>query len=150
MDRIDRKLLNLMQRDASRTNVDMAEEVSLSPSTCLRRVQRLRKTGLIDRIVAILNPAKAGRVIKAFVTVELKLHGEQHMRRFLDIAIREEAVSHAYAVTGETDVVLMLRLRDMGEFDALCDRLFRDQNNIARFFTMIIIRTAKEETAIQL
>lgn len=150
MDRIDRKLLNLMQRDASRTNVDMAEEVSLSPSTCLRRIQRLHKTGLIDRIVAILNPAKAGRVIKAFVTVELKLHGEQHMRRFLDIAIREEAVSHAYAVTGETDVVLMLRLRDMEEFDALCDRLFRDQNNIARFFTMIIIRTAKEETAIQL
>lgn len=150
MDRIDRKLVNLMQRDASRTNVDMAQEVGLSPSSCLRRVQRLRKTGVIDRIVAILNPAKAGRVIKAWVTVELKLHGEQHMRRFLDIASAEEAVSQAYAVTGETDVVLMLRLRDMEEFDQLCDRLFRDQTNVARFFTMIVIRTAKEETAIPL
>jgi Lrp/AsnC family transcriptional regulator, leucine-responsive regulatory protein len=150
MDRIDRKLLNLMQRDASRTNVDLADEVGLSPSSCLRRTQRLRKSGVIDRIVAILNPAKAGRVIKALVTVELKLHGEQHMRRFLDIAITEEAVSHAYAVTGETDVVLMLRLRDMEEFDSLCERLFRDQTNVARFFTMMIIRTAKEETAIRL
>jgi DNA-binding Lrp family transcriptional regulator len=150
MDRIDRKLLNLMQRDASRTNVDMADEVGLSPSTCLRRTQRLRKSGVIDRIVAILNPAKAGRVIKALVTVELKLHGEQQMRRFLGIASTEETVSHAYAVTGETDVVLMLHLRDMEEFDALCDRLFRDQNNVARFFTMIVIRTAKEETAIPL
>jgi Lrp/AsnC family transcriptional regulator, leucine-responsive regulatory protein len=150
MDRIDRKLLNLMQRDASRTNVDMADEVGLSPSSCLRRVQRLRKSGLIERIVAIINPAKAGRVIKAMVTVELKMHGEQHMRRFLDIACTEEAVSHAYAVTGATDVVLMLRLRDMEEFDALCDRLFRDQTNVARFFTMIVIRTAKEETAIRL
>ncbi|WP_339763758.1 Lrp/AsnC family transcriptional regulator [uncultured Hoeflea sp.] len=150
MDRIDRKLLNLMQRDASRTNVDMADEVGLSPSSCLRRVQRLRKSGLIERIVAILNPAKAGRVIRAMVTVELKMHGEQHMRRFLDIACTEEAVSHAYAVTGATDVVLMLRLRDMEEFDALCDRLFRDQTNVARFFTMIVIRTAKEETAIRL
>lgn len=150
MDRIDRKLLNLMQRDASRTNVDMADEVGLSPSSCLRRVQRLRKSGLIERIVAILNPAKAGRVIKAMVTVELKMHGEQHMRRFLEIACAEEAVSHAYAVTGATDVVLMLRLRDMAEFDALCDRLFRDQTNVARFFTMIVIRTAKEETAIRL
>ena len=81
MDRIDRKLLNLLQRDASRTNVDMADEVGLSPSSCLRRTQRLRKSGVIDRIVAILNPAKAGRMIKALVTVELKLHGEQHMRR---------------------------------------------------------------------
>lgn len=150
MDRIDRKLLNLMQRDASRTNVDLADEVGLSPSSCLRRTQRLRKSGVIDRIVAILNPAKAGRVIKALVTVELKLHGDQHMRRFLDIAITEEAVSHAYAVTGETDVVLMLRLCDMEEFDALCERLFRDQTNVARFFTMMIIRTAKEETAIRL
>ncbi|MEX2742961.1 Lrp/AsnC family transcriptional regulator [Rhizobium mongolense] len=150
MDRIDRKLLNLMQRDASRTNVDMAEEVGLSPSSCLRRVQRLRNSGIIDRIVAILNPTKAERRIKALITVELKLHGEHHMRRFLKIAVAEEAVSQAYAVTGETDVVLMLRLRDMEEFDALCERLFRDQTNVARFFTMMIIRTAKEETAIWL
>lgn len=139
-----------MQRDASRTNVEMAEEVGLSPSSCLRRVQRLRTSAIIDRIVAILNPAKVERRIKALIAVELKLHGEQHMRRFLEVAVAEEAVSQAYAVTGETDVILMLRLRDMEEFDALCDRLFRDQTNVARFVTMMIIRTAKEETAIWL
>lgn len=150
MDRIDRKLLNLLQRDASRTNVEIAEEVGLSPSSCLRRVRRLRKTGIIDRVVAILNPTKTGRGLKALVTVELKLHGEQHMRRFLNLAIEEEAVSQAYAVTGDTDVVLMLGLRDMEEFDALCDRLFRDQTNVARFFTMMVIRTAKLETAVEL
>tara|TARA_B100001105_G_scaffold241675_1_gene221252 strand:+ start:37 stop:489 length:453 start_codon:yes stop_codon:yes gene_type:complete len=150
MDRIDRRILNLMQRDASRTNADIAETVGLSPSTCLRRVQRLKKTGIIEKIVALLNPSRAGRGIKALVTVELKLHGEQHMRQFLNLAVQEDAVSHAYSVTGETDVVLMLRLVDMEEFDALCDRLFRDQTNVARFFTMMIIRTAKEETAIRL
>jgi Lrp/AsnC family transcriptional regulator, leucine-responsive regulatory protein len=150
MDRIDRKLLNLMQRDASQTNVAIADAVGLSPSSCLRRVQRLRKSGVIDRVVAILNPARSGRPIKALVTVELKLHGEQHMRRFLERAVAEEAVSQAYAVTGETDVVLMLRLRDMEEFDRLCDTLFRDDNNVARFFTMVVIRTAKDETAIGL
>jgi Lrp/AsnC family leucine-responsive transcriptional regulator len=150
MDRIDRKLLNLLQRDASRTNADMADEVGLSPSSCLRRIRRLRQTGIIDRIVAILNPAKAGRMLKALVTVELKIHGEQYMRRFLDLAISEEAVAQAYAVTGEVDVVLMLHLRDMEEFDALCDRLFRNRTNVARFFTMMVIRTAKNETAIPL
>ncbi len=49
-----------MQRDASRTNIDMADEVGLSPSSCLRRVQRLRASGIIDRIVAILNPPRPG------------------------------------------------------------------------------------------
>ena len=150
MDRIDRKLLNLMQRDASRTNVDMADEVGLSPSSCLRRVQRLRASGIIERVVAILNPAKAGRGIKAIVTVELKLHGEEHMRRFLDLATAEEAISQAYAVTGGSDVVLMLRLKDMEEYAVLCDRLFRDQTNVARFFTMMVIKTAKEETSVRL
>lgn len=150
MDRIDRKLLNLLQRDASRTNADMADEVGLSPSSCLRRIRRLRQTGVIDRIVAILNPARTGRALKAMVTVELKLHGEQQMRQFFDRATREDAVAQAYAVTGEVDVVLMLHLRDMEEYDALCDRLFRDETNVARFFTMMIIRTAKNETAIPL
>ncbi|WP_105381773.1 Lrp/AsnC family transcriptional regulator [Neorhizobium alkalisoli] len=150
MDRIDRKLLNLLQRDASRTNVDVADEVGLSPSSCLRRIRRLRQTGVIDRIVAILNPARTGRALKAMVTVELKLHGEQQMRQFFDRATREDAVAQAYAVTGEVDVVLMLHLRDMEEYDALCDRLFRDETNVARFFTMMIIRTAKNETAVPL
>lgn len=150
MDRIDRKLLNLLQRDAARTNADLAAEVGLSPSSCLRRIRRLRDGGIIDRIVAILNPAKAGRVLKAWVTVELKLHGDQHMRRFLSLATAEPAVATAHAVTGTVDVVLMLHLRGMEEFDALSDRLFRDNTNVARFYTMMVIRTAKEDMAIQL
>lgn len=150
MDRIDRTLLTLLQRDAGRSNVALAEAVGLAPSSCLRRLQRLKASGLIARIVAILDPAKAGRPLKAWVTVELKLHGEQHMRRFLALAAAEEAVAQAYAVTGAADVVLMLTLRDMAEFDALCQRLFRDEANVARYVTMVVIRTAKEETAIAL
>ncbi len=60
MDKIDRKLLKLLQEDASRTNAELAAEVGLSPSSCLRRIRRLHDTGVIDRVVAVLNPAKAG------------------------------------------------------------------------------------------
>ncbi|WP_054310944.1 Lrp/AsnC family transcriptional regulator [Mesorhizobium sp. 1M-11] len=150
MDRIDKRLLNLLQKDASRTNADLADEVGLSPSSCLRRIRRLRSTGIIDRVVAILNPAKAGRGLRAIVTVELERHGEQHMRRFLDLAAQEPAVSQAYGVSGQTDAFLILRLVDMDEFDALCDRLLRDQANVARFYTMFVIKTAKEATSIPL
>jgi DNA-binding Lrp family transcriptional regulator len=150
MDRIDRKLLKLLQKDASRTNADLAAEVGLSPSSCLRRIRRLKSAGVIDRVVALLNPAKAGRGMKAIVTVELERHGEQHMRRFLDLAALQPAVIQAYSVSGSTDAVLMLRLTDMEEFDALCERLFRDRTNVARYYTMFVIRTAKETTAIPL
>jgi DNA-binding Lrp family transcriptional regulator len=150
MDRIDSKLLKLLQEDASRTNADLAAEVGLSPSSCLRRIRRLKSAGVIDRVVALLNPAKAGRGMKAIVTVELERHGEQHMRRFLELAVMEPAVIQAYSVSGSTDAVLMLRLTDMEEFDALCERLFRDRTNVARYYTMFVIRTAKETTAIPL
>jgi Lrp/AsnC family leucine-responsive transcriptional regulator len=148
MDRIDRRLLNLLQEDAARTNAALAEEVGLSPSSCLRRIRRLTSTGVIDRIVAILNPARANRGMKAIVTVELERHGEQQMRRFLDEVAGEQAVIQAYSVSGQTDVVLILRLTDMAEFDALCERLFREGSNVARYYTMFVIRTAKETTAI--
>jgi Lrp/AsnC family leucine-responsive transcriptional regulator len=139
-----------LQEDASRTNARLAEEVGLSPSSCLRRIRRLTSAGVIDRIVAILNPAKADRRMKAIVTVELERHGEQQTRRFLALAAEEKAVIQAYSVSGQTDVVLMLRLADMAEFDALCERLFREGRNVARYYTMFVIRTAKETTAIPL
>jgi DNA-binding Lrp family transcriptional regulator len=59
-------------------------------------------------------------------------------------------VIQAYSVSGQTDAILMLRLSDMAEFDALCERLFRDHANVARYYTSFVIRTAKETTAIQL
>jgi Lrp/AsnC family leucine-responsive transcriptional regulator len=150
MDNIDRKLLGLLQADASRTNADMAEEVGLAPSSCLRRIRRFKTSGIIDRIVAVLNPTKAGKGTKAIVTVELERHGEQYARRFLDLVTKEPAVMQAYSVSGETDVVLMVRVADMEEFDALCLRLFQDGSNVARYYTMFVIRTAKEATAIPL
>ena len=88
--------------------------------------------------------------MKAIVTVELERHGEEHMRRFLDLLTKEPAVTQAYSVSGETDAVLVLSLKDMEEFDALCERLFRGRTNVARYTTMFVIRTAKETTAIPL
>ena len=150
MDKIDTKLLNLLQEDASRTNIELAALVALSPSSCLRRVRRLKKSGVIDRVVALLAPAKVGRGIKAIVTVELERHGEQYMRQFLDMASREQTVTQAYSVSGQTDAVLMLRLKDMEEFEAVCERLFRNRSNVARYYTMFVTQTAKEVTAMPL
>lgn len=148
MDRIDRKILDHLQDDASRTNAALAEKVGLSPSSCLRRVRRLRKAGIIDRIVAILNPAKVGGGLKAIVTVELERHGEQHVRSFLSLAAAEPVVVQAYSVSGQIDAVLMLRLSDMDEFDALTERLFHSGSNVVRYYTHFITRTAKETTRV--
>ena len=74
LDRTDRALLALLQRDARRTNVELAEAVSLSPSACLRRLQRLERSGAIRGYRAMLDPSAVGRGLKAFVRVQLERH----------------------------------------------------------------------------
>lgn len=148
MDRLDRRLLDLLQHDASRTNAVLAERVGLSPSSCLRRVRRLKKSGVIQRIVAVLDPRKLSRPLRTIVTVEMKEHGEEHLRKFLALASDEPAVVQAHAVTGEIDVLLHFALKDMEEFDAICERLFRNDTNVSRFQTMVVLRTAKDGNTI--
>lgn len=150
MDKIDKRLLSLLQQDASRTNAELAELVGLSPSSCLRRVRRLKEAGVIERTVAVLSSAKTGRNVKAIVTIELERHGEAFMDRFLRAAAKEPAVVQAYSVSGQSDAVLMLRLADMEEFGAFCERMFGADGNVARYYTMFVLRTAKETTAIPL
>lgn len=150
MDRIDRKLLTLLQADASRTNAQLADEVGLAPSSCLRRIRRLEAAGLILRTVAILDPVRAGKNLKVILAVELTRHDEPNRRRFLELAARQPAVVQAYGVTGQTDVILMLRVADMDEVTALCELLFGEGSNVTRYYTMVVNKTAKETTAIPL
>lgn len=150
MDRIDRKLLNLLQADASRTNAQLAEEVGLAPSSCLRRIRRLEAAGLILRTVAILDLAKAGKGLKVIIAVELARHDEPSRRQFLELAARQPAVVQAYGVTGQTDVILILRVADMDEVTALCELLFDEHSNVARYYTMVVNKTGKETTAVSL
>lgn len=148
MDRLDLKLLAALQADGGRTNAALAEEVGLSPSSCLRRVRRLKRTGIIRKTVTLVDPNALDRGLTAIVEVELERHGDRRMRDFIAQARSERAVTHVYAVTGEVDVILMLRLVDMAEYQDLCERLFHNDGNVARFRTLFVMETAKEETAI--
>lgn len=150
MDRLDLKLLEALQADASRTNAELAEIVGLSPSSCLRRVRRLKASGVITKTVAVVDPTALGKPLMAIIEVELERHDHQHLSRFLAKAAAEPIVTHAYAVTGELDAVLILRFADMDAFTALTERLFRNLSTVARFRTMIVHRIAKEDPAIPL
>lgn len=148
MDSIDRALLVLLQHDATKTNLDLANAVGLAPSSCLRRIQRLKKAGWIDRVVAILNPVIAGRTIRLIITVKLMLKDGPKLQHFLDLASDDQAVVQAYGVTGSEDVVLFLRLRDMTEYDDFCNRLLTENQNVSSHLAMVVSHTAKEGTAI--
>ncbi len=149
MDRIDRKILALLQEDASIANNDLADRVGLAPSSCLRRVRQLKADGTITRTIALTDPKKMGRALKAIITVKLADHGKAARRDWLYDLDDEDAVSQVYSVSGETDVVVALSLADMDEFQDLSERLFSDNQNVVQFTTMFVLEQHKFKLALK-
>lgn len=147
MDRIDRKILDYLQRDASIRNVELADRVGLAPSSCLRRVRNLREKGIIIGSVVLTDGEKMGRNVKAIVSVKLFDHGTDALKDWLASLAKERAVSQAYSVSGETDAVVFLTLANMKEFQELSRSLFAGNPNVVQFVTQFVLEEHKFEFA---
>ena len=101
LDRTDLALLRALQAEGRLSNVELAERVNLSPSACLRRVQRLEAEGVITGYRAEVDPAKLGLHLRAFVRVQLKSHGAADIARFAESIQSWDEVERCLALTGE-------------------------------------------------
>ncbi|MDM0056018.1 Lrp/AsnC family transcriptional regulator [Variovorax fucosicus] len=143
LDAIDLRLLDALQRDASQTNQQLAADVHISPPTCLRRVQRLRTAGLIERQVALLSPDRLapllGHGLQAVVEIALDRQDVAALDAFEARVIADDAVQQCYRVSPGPDFVLIVAARDMPGYLALAQRLFTaDANvrNVKAFFSL--------------
>jgi DNA-binding Lrp family transcriptional regulator len=148
VDSIDCKIIEVIQNNADLTNAEMAIQINLSPSSCLRRVQRLKKEGVILKTVGLVDPDKLNRGLTAIVDVTLERHGVEARKMFMEQILREPAIAQVYSVTGETDVILIINLVDMKEYQAICNRLFNNDPNVVKFRTLFAMERIKFETAI--
>ena len=148
MDRIDRNILSALQTDASISNTDLADRVGLAPSSCLRRVRRLKSTGVITRTVALTDPEKMGKNLKAIVAVKLDEHGVKQRKKWLALLNKEPSISQVYAVSGEQDVVIVLVLANMKAFQEVSQRLFAEDRNVVQYVTQFVLEEYKFELAL--
>lgn len=119
LDAIDRRLLRALQRDGRLPAVSLAEQVGLSATPCLRRIRRLEETGVIARYTAVLEPARVGLPLQAFVLVALESHAEEIVAAFHKALADRPEVLAAYAMSGEMDYLLHVLAADLeayGEF----------------------------------
>lgn len=145
LDQIDMKILRLLQTDADIPNAELAERIGLSPSACLRRVARLRENGVIRKTVAVIDPAFVGRPLTAVINLEFHRHGKRYRQDFIAKVRDLAAVQQCYLVTGEVTGVLVLHMRDMAEYTALCETLFDADDNIVWYRTYIVTEVLKDE-----
>jgi len=143
LDRTDLALLRALQAEGRLSNVELAQRVNLSASACLRRVQRLEAEGVIAGYRAVVDAAKRGLGLHAFVRVQLKSHGAADLARFAADIQSWDEVERCHALTGDMDYLIEVRVQDLEHFSRfLLDRLLAG-GQVADVNSSFVLRAVK-------
>lgn len=150
LDRIDRKLLQLVQENARLPAEKIGAAIGLSPSAAQRRLARLRDSGVITAEVAVLDAKATGFPLTMIVDIEVERERPELLSAFKRWIAREGAIQEAWYVTGDSDFVLVVAARDVEDYDALMQRLVSENPNIRRFRTRVTLGTLKRGATVPL
>jgi DNA-binding Lrp family transcriptional regulator len=150
LDEIDLRILEELQRDSSRSNVRLARAVGLSAPACLRRVQRLRQSGAIRREVAVLDPRVAGLHTTVLVALTLERESKELVAALKKRLLADDAVEQCWYVTGRFDLIVLVRVADIGAYEQLVQRLFTSDPNVKRSESLVVLEEVKRELRIPL
>jgi len=150
LDDLDIRILGHLQTDASVSNQDLAAAVHASPPTVLRRVNKLVKSGVIEKQVAILDPEKLGSSLTAIIEITLDGQAAEKLSVFESLMQREPAILQCYRVSTGPDFVLVAQVKDMPAYHALVHRTFTSQANVRNVRTFFSVHRSKFDTRTQL
>jgi Lrp/AsnC family leucine-responsive transcriptional regulator len=141
LDRIDLQILASLQKDGRLTNAALAEQVHLSASACLRRVQRLEQEGVIAGYTAVLDPAALGRATSVFVEVSLNSQREDALEAF-ERAVRDCAeIAECHLMSGGSDYLLRISVANTQEYERVHKQHLSRLPHVARIRSSFALRT---------
>ncbi len=150
LDRLDRKILDVLQSDGRIANADLAEKVGLSASACLRRMRALEEAGIIEKYVALLDQRKLGRRMDIFVEISLTGQSRETLENFEREVARSDEIMECFLMAGDADYILRLTAEDPVDFE----RIHRDHlarlPGVLRMKSSFAIRPVVRRTAIPL
>jgi len=150
LDKIDKKILSLLQRDASLNAADIAERINLSQSPCWRRINRLQEQGYIRKRVALLDAEKLGMDLVVFITVSLSAHGRQSLETFEDHIRQYPEVTECYTITGGMDYMIKTQTRDMHHFEQFIRHELAKMESVRELHSYVAVTEIKQTTEIDL
>jgi len=149
MDELDRRIIAVLQEDATLPVEKIAQRVNSSKSPVWTRIRKLREAGVIARQVAILDPAKVDRDEVFFVTIKTSSHSADWLERFAAAVAQMGEIQEAHRLAGEIDYLLKVRVKDTRAFDAFYKRLVAEVE-LFSVTSMLSMETLKETTVIPL
>lgn len=147
LDAVDAKILDLLQQDASLSIAEIAERVGLSSSPAWRRIERLKKNGVITRQVTLLDYDKLGLGFEVFATVKLQLPSRENLERFETAIAGWAEVVECATVTGAVDYMLRVVTRDMHAYDDFVRDKILGLGLVSDVQSRIVMRVPKRTTA---
>ena len=143
MDAIDRKIIAVLQKDASLSVAEIGNRVGLSSTPCWKRIQRLEADGVIQKRVAIVDQDKLGLGVTVFVSVETGDHSEQWLGKFADVVGAMPEVMEFYRMAGDVDYMLRVVVTDIQGYDSFYKRLIASVplKNVTSRFAMERIKS---------
>lgn len=146
LDAIDRKILSILQHDASLSVREVAEAINLSPTPCWRRISRLEADGVIVRRVAVVDPAAVGLGVTVVVQIRTNQHTGAWFREFSQGIADFPEIVEALRLSGETDYMLRVLVPDIAAYDAFYQRLIErvDLYDVRSTFVMEHLKSTTE------
>ena len=148
LDPTDLRILDAVQRDGRITKLKLAEEVGLSPTPCWVRLRRLEKAGVVSGYHARVDMRVVAPVAVVLMEVTLRSHRQADFDRF-ERAVRDcDEIITCWSVGGGVDYLLKVMARDIDAYQRVVDGLLEREIGIDRYFTYIVTKTVKDETAV--
>jgi len=149
MDKLDRKILDILQKDASATAAEIADQIGLSKAPCWRRIQKLQDSGIINRIVALLDAKALNVGTTVFVTIKAASHSAAWYERFASVVHEITEVTELHRMSGDVDYLLRVVVPDISGYDSVYKRLISavEMLDVSASFSL---ETIKSTTALPL
>jgi Lrp/AsnC family transcriptional regulator len=143
LDRVDRRILDILQVDATRSIAEIGEAVGLSATPCWKRIKRLEREGVIEGRVAILNRDRLGLGVTVIVAIRTAHHSDEWLETFAAGVSRIPEVVEFYRMSGEVDYLLKIVARDIPDYDRIYRKLTKvaDLHDVSSSFAMQEIKS---------
>ncbi|MFI7706369.1 Lrp/AsnC family transcriptional regulator [Nonomuraea sp. NPDC049480] len=148
MDRIDRRILQELQRDGRLSNTELADRVGLTPSPCLRRVRQLEESGVIRGYRALLDGAAVGRGFEAFVTVVMRYEDHDTVAEFERQVAGMPEVVEAHRLFGDPDFLLRVAVADLAAYERFYTDTLSDLPGVAQVTSHVAMKAVKPNTGL--
>jgi len=149
VDKVDRAILRVLQKEGRMSNVELAERVGLSESACLRRVRLLEQSGIIDRYVMLIDQAAIGKPGNVFVRVTLEGQQKEKLQQFEKAIVAVPEVMECYLMSGDFDYLLRVIVKDNTDYMRVHDKL-TGLPGVLRVQSSFALRTVRKTTELAL